>query len=276
METLGEHRLVARNTATASANKIHDDAVARRFGFGGGLVPGVDVYAYMAHVPADAWGAAWLERGSLRARFVAPVYEGDDVVIVPGAVASTGAGSVIPLELRTASGGVCAVGEAGLPDDEPDAPSPEPWAGAEPPGGPAPAAPPAASPDNLRPGTVLGLAAHVFRADRAGEYLGEIGETLPLFDQHGFAHPGWLLRDANYVLSTNVALGPWIHVESVTQHHGAVRDGDHVDARAQVTREWEHRGHRFVELDVRLVADRDRLVARIDHTAIYRPRQAEG
>ena len=38
----------AFNTATASENKIHDDAVARRFGFHGALVPGVEVYAYMA------------------------------------------------------------------------------------------------------------------------------------------------------------------------------------------------------------------------------------
>jgi hypothetical protein len=33
----------AFNTATESANKIHDDAVARNLGFRGGLVPGVDV-----------------------------------------------------------------------------------------------------------------------------------------------------------------------------------------------------------------------------------------
>jgi len=31
----------AYNTAAASDNKIHDDSVARRFGFRGGLVPGV-------------------------------------------------------------------------------------------------------------------------------------------------------------------------------------------------------------------------------------------
>ena len=141
------------------------------------------------------------------------------------------------------------------------------------PRGPAPDRPPA-SPESLRPGTPLALARHTFRADRAGEYLDEVGETSSLFAEHGVAHPGWLVRDANYVLSSNVALGPWIHVESVTRHHGAVRDGDTVDARARVSREWEHRGHRFVELDVGLFAGGDRLVARVTHTAIYRPRAA--
>ena len=41
---LEPYRVVAFNTAHDSENKIHDDATARRFGFGGGLVPGVDVY----------------------------------------------------------------------------------------------------------------------------------------------------------------------------------------------------------------------------------------
>src|SRR5215469_18031236 len=65
---LSPYRVKAFNTAKASENKIHDDAVARRFGFGGGLVPGVDVYAYMAHLPVALWGRAWLERGAAECR----------------------------------------------------------------------------------------------------------------------------------------------------------------------------------------------------------------
>src|SRR6516165_3838286 len=68
---LDPYRVEAFNTAKASENKIHDDAVARRFGFGGGLVPGGDVYAYMAHQPVARWGRAWLERGAAECRFKA-------------------------------------------------------------------------------------------------------------------------------------------------------------------------------------------------------------
>ena len=110
--------------------------------------------------------------------------------------------------------------------------------------------PPPASPEVLAPGTSLGLAPHGFHADRAGEYLADVRETAPIFTAEGIAHPGWILRDANYVLSTNVRLGPWIHVESIVQHHDVVHDGEEVTARALVTSEWEHKGHRFVELDV--------------------------
>ena len=40
----GTYRVRAHNIAADSENKIHDDSVARQYGFAGGLVPGVVVY----------------------------------------------------------------------------------------------------------------------------------------------------------------------------------------------------------------------------------------
>ena len=37
------YRVSAFNTAKQSENKMHDDVVAQRYGFSGGLVPGVEV-----------------------------------------------------------------------------------------------------------------------------------------------------------------------------------------------------------------------------------------
>jgi acyl dehydratase len=270
METVDEYRVVARNTATASANQIHDDAVARRYGFAGGLVPGVDVYAYMTHPPAAAWGLDWLGRGSMRARFLAPVYEGEEIVVVAGEIAPSPGGHRMALELRGPDGAVRASGEAALPEDTPPRPGAG-WAAVR-----QTDDAPDASPASLAACTALALAPHGFHADTAAEYLAEVGECLPLYASRGVAHPGWLLRDANRVLSANVRLGPWIHVESEVQHHGLVHDGDAVHALATVTREWERKGHRFVELDVGLFAGGDRLVAQAVHTAIYRPRPEGG
>jgi len=70
---LEPYRVQAFNTAKLSENKMHDDTVAKRFGFSGGLVPGVDVMAYMMHLPVTKWGRAFLERGLIEARFVKPV-----------------------------------------------------------------------------------------------------------------------------------------------------------------------------------------------------------
>ena len=74
---LETYRVQAYNTAKLSENKMHDDTVAKRFGFCGGLVPGVDVMAYMMHLPVAKWGRAFLERGLIEARFVKPVYDGE-------------------------------------------------------------------------------------------------------------------------------------------------------------------------------------------------------
>lgn len=259
--------VIAHNTATASANKIHDDAVARRYGFGGGLVPGVDVYAYMTRPAAATWGLDWLVSGTMQARFLAPVYEGQTVVVVAGEPTTGAAGPTMAIELRAADRTVCATGEAGLPGADGDPPPLSTW-----PVGAQAVDPPEASPKSLAPGTALRLAGHRFHTDQAGDYLADVSEDLPLYRDAGVAHPGWLLRDANHVLSANVRMGPWIHVESRVRHHSLVRDGATVEARAVVTREWSNKGHRFVELDVGHLADGERIVARVSHTAIYRPR----
>jgi len=140
------------------------------------------------------------------------------------------------------------------------------------PNGGAPAGWPAA---RSRPasGADLGSIAATFRADRAHEYLDDVGEALPLFRDEGLAHPGWLLRFANSLLVANVVLGPWIHTESRVQLLGLVGDGDRVETRARVADLHERRGHQLVDLDVlQLVGDRP--VARTAHTAIYRLRDA--
>src|SRR5438309_10464777 len=103
------YRVTAFNTAHDSENKIHDDATARRFGFGGGLVPGVDVYGYISHLPVQRWGRAWLERGAAECRLLKPVYDGDAAVVT--AVEETAG-----LDLRIESHGeLCVTGRAGLP-----------------------------------------------------------------------------------------------------------------------------------------------------------------
>src|SRR5580704_10637878 len=74
--SLALYEVSAFNTAAASENKIHDDSIARGFGFSGALVPGVEVYAYMAHLPVARWGRAWLQSGAAECRFFKPVYDG--------------------------------------------------------------------------------------------------------------------------------------------------------------------------------------------------------
>jgi hypothetical protein len=66
MATALRHSVAAYNISVASENKIHDDAVAKQFGFEGGLVPGVEVYAYMTTLPVRHFGRMPLPETRLR------------------------------------------------------------------------------------------------------------------------------------------------------------------------------------------------------------------
>ena len=107
--TTAPHRVSAYNTSKHSENKMHDDTVAKRYGFDGGLVPGVDVMAYMMHLPVAKWGRAFLERGLIEARFTKPVYDGElaDVTVEES-------NGVLSIEVRS-RGVLCATGTASLP-----------------------------------------------------------------------------------------------------------------------------------------------------------------
>ena len=76
MNTIATYQLEAYNTSKNSDNKIHDDTVAKKFGFEGGLVPGVDVYAYLTHPAVNTWGQNWLVSGSCDCLLIKPVYDG--------------------------------------------------------------------------------------------------------------------------------------------------------------------------------------------------------
>ncbi len=116
---------------------------------------------------------------------------------------------------------------------------------------------------------------HPFRVSREEglQYLRDISESLPLYADEQLVHPGTLLHIGNWVLRHNVVLGPWMHVGSRIEHFAAARIGDELSARALITGNYEHKGHRFVALDVLVYANGATPIARIAHTAIYRPRQ---
>ena len=262
--SLSAYEVSALNTAAVSDNKIHDDAVAQRFGFRGGLVPGVEVYAYMTHMPLARWGRAWLESGQAECRFLKPVYDGD----VARVTASEHDGT---LTLVVESGGErCATGHAGIAAERRGAPAPD----ALPAVAPSPAAErPPASESSLAPGRLLGIAPVTIDRGALAAYLDDIRETHPIYRAEGLVHPGQILRLANQALVQNVVLGPWIHVGSKLRHYAAARVGQELTMRAKITSNTVSKGHAIVEFDAIVAADGATTVAEITHVAIWRPRQ---
>ncbi|MDN3566748.1 MaoC/PaaZ C-terminal domain-containing protein [Paeniroseomonas aquatica] len=255
------YQVSAYNLSATSENKIHDDTVAKRFGFTGALVPGVEVYAYACHAAVARWGRDWLERGAAECRFQSPVYDGD-LVTVEETVAAEGIGLLVRREAAT-----CATGRAWMPEEDPPAMGETRWQAP-------PSQRPPASEDSLAPGLWLGTHPFEVTPARAAEYLAAVRETDPLYAAAGLVHPGLLLRQCNQALVQNVVLGPWIHVGSAVRNLAAARVGDVLTTRARVTANAERKGHKIVELDAWVLRGDGVPLARVAHTAIWRPRQA--
>ena len=258
---LETYRVSAYNTSKLSENKIHDDTVARRFGFSGGLVPGVDVLAYMLHVPVAKWGRAFLERGLIEARFVKPVYDGETAAVN---AFDTSAGLEIEVESR---GELCATGSASLPVSAPSFSLADYTAVA------AAIERRPVSAGSYAVGKWLGAAPRDWAGDAAKEYLADIRETDPIYEREGLGHPGLFPRMMNKVLVDNAILGPWIHVGTRMQLLSAARTDDMLSARAKVVGNYEKKGHRFVELDALVVANGRTALAHCWHIAIYQPHE---
>ena len=132
---------------------------------------------------------------------------------------------------------------------------------------------PLASQSSLAKGTSLGWIPLPAGEEALATYLEKIGAGDWTLDA---LHPGMLLEGANWVLAANVVLPPWIHAESSIAHRRAVRAGEAVEVHAAVAEEWEHKGHRFVALDVAW-RSADDVVAAGRHVAIWQlARSASG
>jgi hypothetical protein len=246
---------VARNPAGASENRIHADDVARRHGFQGALVPGVTVYGYATHALLAELGPAWLARGLTRVRFLAPCYDGDTLVV------SVRAGDLdVIVGERT-----CVVGCASLPAGGRGGIE-FPYIPAVP--VPAPDERPTASEDELAVGRVLGSVPLPAQRGQAAEHLEQLGEPSPIYAAEGIVHPADLLQGANRVLTANVVLPAWLHVESEIGHYRTVAVAEQLEVRGRIGAAFSRKGHRFVVLDVAWLAGEE-MVAAARHTAIW-------
>ena len=251
----------AYNVSHASENKIHDDTVAKKLGFTGGLVPGVEVFAYATHLAVQAYGRAWLETGEMSVRFYKPVYDGRMATVT--AVESSGG-----LELKVESEGVlCATGTAALGDGTKQAPDLGSFREGSP-----PIDRPPADESSLADGAVLGTQPYVLTQERSLAYLEDVRERDELYIRDGLVHPGLLLRLCNSCLRENVVLAPWIHTGSAIRNFASAKVGDALAARGVVTRNYEKKGHRLVDLDIILTANGKTVLSRVLHTAVYKLR----
>ena len=267
---LPAHTLTAHNDAAASANKIHDDTVARQYGFRGGLVPGVSVYAYMTYPLVHSFGEAWLTRGTAQVQFAKPIYAGDQITVTGTVNTVAEAEMRFDLASTNAEGVACGIGTAALPTARGTAPHP-----AEIPLGPRQAPRVPISWDAVVVGQPLPpLTLTVTQQDNE-EYCHTHADGLALYrGTRGFVHPGILLRQCNRIFSEHFVLGPWIHVASDITTYRPCQVGEALEIRGVPVQKFEKKGHEFVVLDI-LICAAGEAVQRVKHTCIFRPRQSQ-
>jgi len=274
--------LTAKNFAVDSPNRMHRDDVAAQYGFPGGLVPGVGLFAYLTQPVVAAWGRDWLTRGTIAARFLKPVLDGDQVTVHARRQDTTH--PVLYLELRSVQGLPCAVATAELPSQASSLPdlANYPYQ-------------PLLAPTAILPAQIESLGALPrtlgsleFRArwqspvEGPEPFVDALCDPSPLYrGDNAACHPALVVAYANFLLMQNFDLGPWLHVASRVQYFALPREGEWVALRGRIVAAYAKRGHQFVEADLALfdTLQRDttqsdatqRPLAQILHTAIIQP-----
>lgn len=270
-ELLPAWSVVAQNDATDSGNEIHDDSVAKKYGFSGGLVPGITVYGYMTAPLVAAFGPEWLDRGGMQVRLRRPVYEGEKVEVRAEVTKSDAGGTEVELAVRNAQGEDCALGTgwmlAAAPESEADLPARR------------------AIPDTRWPAEretferepVLGSVEAVWKAEHSADYLEQMQDTNVVY-RDNVVHPAWILRQANLVVDRSVAVNPWIHVSSEVQNLRRAYAGEVLETRARVKDLFEKNGHEYVDLIIAITTREQGEAPESaipilcgEHRAIYKP-----
>jgi hypothetical protein len=237
---------VAFNEVPDSANQIHGDDMAARFGFEGGLVPGVTVSAYLAHPAVTAWGMDYVARGAARVVVKKPVYDGHAFSVEVSAQEERAYDAV----LRDQSGDIRASAHCWLPEVLPVAPQRRGDATIaadfeRPPG----------TPDIMRRLQRRGMGAMRIRWDESSELTTYFRDSelmpTPLKTAGGrHAHAGFVLGMTNWVLDSNVLINPWLHLQTDSQCFHAIEPGTELIVEAAIVDLFEKKGHQFCDVQV--------------------------
>ena len=258
----------ALNTAPDSENRIHGDDLAKKYGFQGGLVPGVTISAYLVHPVIEHWGKDWLDRGYANCRITSPLYDKELFEVKTDMVEPTKANTT----LIKSNGIVSANAEVVLMQELPTKPI-------------------------LRRDKLVDLD---YKAPQASKeiwkklesdgcyafkflwsdndpliYLRE--ETnLPTLLQPkggGYSNLCFLLGCSNWILAGNAYMNPWVHLQTISQNYKAVEMNSSLIAEMEINKIYEKKGHEFIDVFVNLFDESDEsCVMSINLFAIYKLR----
>lgn len=256
------------NPVPESENRIHSDEIAKAYGFRGALVPGVVVSAYLLHPAAVAWGREWVDRGRASVVVHSPVYDGEMFRV---AVEADDIADSYEAKLIDEHGKLCATASVALPTTASDAPlrRHDSFSARD-------AERPTASRAVMEQFVKTGLHALPARWSEAAEitsYLGDPEAAALIYREEKLANPAFILGLTNWVLSRNVRMSPWLHLQTDSQNYRAVAPDTALIVEATIADLFEKKGHEFVDVEVDVFRESDdEAVASIRLRAIYKLR----
>jgi hypothetical protein len=269
MSEFAIHRVVTRNDAPASENRIHSDDVARRYGFTGALVPGVTVFGHMTHPLVQQLGERWLGRATGEVRLLKPAYDGDllEITTVPDPAAE-GEGYIV--SCHNADGVLLARLDTRIPA-RPLPPDPR-WRTR-----PADANPPRVeiATANIHVDRPLAAIRQTVAAADNIQLADSLQDDLPIWRKPPGdimatpLHPYWLARACNLAFVNAWSMPAWIHVGTAFTLHRPLRIAQAIEMRTIPIEVWQRKGHDFAKLYIAWVVDGE-VAAEAWHTAIYK------
>lgn len=253
------YKPIAINHSEASENRIHSDEVAARYGFRGGLVPGVAVFGYMTHPLTSQLGADWLGHAQLSVRLLKPAYDGErlNIAMTQPTPESCQVDCLNDQQILLARLNV------EIPSMLPPM---DPLAAVE--GA-------ISAPERVDIGWDVITLEQPFPAiswtvteDDNRTYSQHVADDLQVY-KDGVAHPHFIQHWCNQVLSRRFIMPAWIHAGTEMTFRRTLRVGDLVEIRAIPTDKWERKGHEFIKVYIAFMVDGEPAVE-ASHTAIFK------
>ena len=260
----------ALNTAPDSENQIHGDELAKKYGFRGGLVPGVTIASYLVHPAIEIWGRDWLERGYANCRITSPLYDKEKFTVSTDRLSAHHMNSTLVNSLGLAT----ANAEISLNNNLLSQPKIREDCLVE-----SSFKPPLASLKEWERLKKEGCKAFKFHWGGEDPLLYLKSENLlPKILQpskDGYANLCFLLGCSNWILAGNAYMNPWIHLQTKSQNFIPVSFGTNLIAEMSINEAYEKKGHEFIDVDVNLFDEKTNACAmNINLLAIFKLRDS--
>lgn len=258
-------QILALNNAEQSENRIHSDEIAQRYGFGGALVSGVNVFGYLTQPLVRSYGEEFLNSGMMDVLFLKPAYQDDLLSISSENLGQESSQRSHLTSIFNESGMLLAKLESWLPNQLPAVNELAVVSSGE-----APSERPEISWDEIK---LNDPAPHFIwqpTQQENDEHVETQRDQSELYQGgNAYLHPYFILDACNKALMRMFYLPAWIHTGSKITLRKALKVGQKIEVKTVPIEKWERKGHQFIKLYIAMWTE-DAVAMEVEHSAIFK------